>query len=131
MKKDDPYHDNSMFKGAPAENFKKAEKLRSNMTEAELILWSKLKDNQWGFKFRRQHPIHLFIVDFYCHQKKLVIEIDGAYHNAEEQINRDKERTMLLKFQDLNIIRFTNDDVVNKTNQVLKKIEKELNSFPL
>ncbi len=127
-KKENPYHDNSMFKGAPPENFAKAEILRRNMTEAEKILWDKLKNNPWGFKFRRQHPLHIFIVDFYCHLLKLVIEIDGHYHNFPPQIIKDKERNELLTFQDLTIIRFSNFEVKNKIEVVLQKIEEKCNS---
>ena len=126
MKKENPYHENSMFKGATSENFRKAELLRLNMTPAETLLWEKLKDNQLGVKFRRQHPIHLFIVDFYCHEKKLIIEIDGEYHNSKQQIQKDFEREELLIFQDLSILRFTNEEVLEKTDMVLKKIKDRI-----
>jgi len=115
-----------MFRGAPAENFRKAELLRLNMTPAETLLWEKLKDNQLGVKFRRQHPIHLFIVDFYCHEQKLIIEIDGEYHNSIEQIQKDIEREGLLIFQDLTVLRFTNAEVLEKTGMVLKKIKDRI-----
>ncbi len=130
MKKNHPYHSDSMFKGAPPESFVKAEILRKNMTDAEKNLWNKLKDNFCGNKFRRQHPIHIFIVDFYCHQLKLVIEIDGGYHDSSDQKIRDKERSELLEFQDLNILRFSNQDVQNDLEKVLQKIEEIINSFP-
>ena len=96
-----PYHDQGMFKGAPSANFSKAENLRNRMTDAEKLLWEKLKKNQFqGYKFRRQHPVHLFIVDFYCHKLKMVIEIDGKYHETTEQKKLDTERSDILKFRD-------------------------------
>jgi very-short-patch-repair endonuclease len=92
-------------------------------------MWDKLKDKQYkGYKFRRQHPIHKFIVDFYCHELKLIIEIDGKYHESEEQKNRDLNRTELLKFQGLSEIRFTNEEVMNDIGSVLKKLEEQINS---
>jgi very-short-patch-repair endonuclease len=133
MKKDHPYHDESMFKGAPPDSFAKAKFLRDNMTDAEKLLWEKLKNNQLkGFKFRRQHPIHIYIVDFYCHKLKLVIEIDGGYHDSNDQKILDSERSEILKFQELEIIRFTNDEVLGNIEFVIRKIEEKLDlSSPL
>ncbi len=126
MKKDDFYHQDSMFKGAPRESFLKAEILRKNMTPAEKILWDRLKELH-GIKFRRQHPIHLFIVDFYCHKYKLVIEVDGDYHNSKVQNEKDSSRTELLVFQDLSILRFPNQEVLNNTDAVIDKIIAKIN----
>lgn len=92
MKKFKPNYDEGMWKGAPAESFRKAQNLRKNETKAEKILWIRFRNNQFGgYKFRRQHPISLFIADFYCHKLKLIIEIDGEYHNNFEQIIKDEE----------------------------------------
>ena len=67
--------------GARDETFNTAHTLRSSMTEAEKVLWNELKSRKFqGLKFRRQHPIHWYIADFYCHEKRLVIEIDGGIH---------------------------------------------------
>jgi very-short-patch-repair endonuclease len=64
--------------------------LRRSMTKAEAVLWKKLKDrNVFNTKFRRQHPISIFIVDFYCHEYKLVIEVDGDIHNDENECQYD------------------------------------------
>ena len=77
MKKKDLQHDESMWKGAPASGFLKAQSLRENATASEVYLRERLKSNQFqGLKFRRQHPIGIYIVDFYCHQNKLIIEVD-------------------------------------------------------
>ncbi len=127
MKKDHPYHDESMYKGAPPDSFVKAKFLRDNMTDAEKLLWERLKDNKLkGFKFRRQHPIHIYIVDFYCHKLKLIIEIDGGYHDSKEQKLLDAERSEILKFQELEIIRFTNDEVLGNIEFVMRKIEEKI-----
>ncbi len=124
-KKLNPYHDESMFRGAPDSSFSKAESLRNRMTNAETLLWETLKNNQLdGFKFRRQHPIHLYIADFYCHKLKLVIEIDGEYHNSQEQKIIDKQKTLDLESQGLKVVRFTNEKVENNLNEVLKKIRE-------
>ncbi|MDQ7918267.1 endonuclease domain-containing protein [Mesonia sp. MT50] len=69
--------------------------------------------------------MHWFIVDFYCHHLKLVIEVDGAYHNNKKQIIRDRKRTQLLESQDLTIIRFTNNQVLNSIQTVLKRNKKQ------
>ena len=123
MKKQNPYHDDSMWKGAPPESFAKAMELRRNMTKQELIIWERLKSNQLdGIKFRRQHPIQLFIADFYCHQHKLVIELDGGYHLADEQMKKDAERTEILNSYNLRVIRFTNEEVDIDIEKVLEKI---------
>ena len=125
MKKDNPYHDESMHKGAPTSAFAKADKLRDNLTVAENLLWQALKGNKIeGLKFRRQHPVHLYITDFYCHKLKLVIEIDGAYHNTNDQRILDLERTNDLESQGLKVIRFSNEEVENNLNEVIKKIKE-------
>ena len=82
-----------------------------------------LRTNQLkGHKFRRQHPISLFISDFYCHQLKLIIEVDGEYHNAPEQIKIDDERTQVLQDNGMKIIRFTNCEIENNIGKVITQI---------
>lgn len=99
------------------------------MTFAEKVLWERIKANQLGVNFRRQHPIHIYIADFYCHKVKLIIEIDGEYHHTEDQEKKDKERSEILQFQDLTIMRFSNKEVVGDTDSVVRKIEEKINSF--
>lgn len=121
-------HDESMWKGAPAHHFLLAKQLRKRMTPAEILMWDKLKNKQFkGYKFRRQHPIHHFIVDFYCHALKLIIEIDGKYHDSEEQKKEDLNRTELLQFQGLKEIRFSNEEVIHDMDLVFKKLEELIN----
>ena len=130
MSKEKPHHNAGMHKGAPSSSFAKAKQLRSSMTKAEEMLWSRLKNNACkGLKFRRQHPMHLFIVDFYCHKIALVIEIDGEYHNSEEQKELDKERTELLNFQGLHVIRFTNQEIYDNLDIIIKSIEVKIDAL--
>ncbi len=96
-------------------------KLRSNMVKAEIVLWSKLKNGQLNnLKFRRQHGIGNYIVDFYCPELKLILEIDGPTH--EFSFEKDKERDVFFGNLNLKIVRFTNDDIYCRLNEVLEKI---------
>ena len=125
MKKLKPNHDEGMWKGAPSDSFTKAQFLRRNETKAEKLLWEKLRNNQLeGLKFRRQHPVNIYIADFYCHKFKLIIELDGDYHNQEEQKQKDEVRTEVLRLNGLKIIRFKNEEVEQDINQVLTTIKK-------
>ena len=127
MKKLKPNHDEGMWKGAPSDSFSKAQFLRRNETKAEKLLWEKLRNNQLeGLKFRRQHPVNIYIADFYCHKFKLIIELDGDYHNQEEQKQKDEVRTEVLRLNDLKIIRFKNEEVEQDINQVLTTIKNKI-----
>ena len=122
--------DDSMWRGAFPTIFSKAKKLRNEMTEAEILIWEKLRSNRFhGYKFRRQHPISIYVADFYCHQFNLIIEVDGEYHKDTNQLNRDEERTKNLNFQGMKILRFTNDEIKNDINAVLKKIKEYINDI--
>ncbi|MFP4023038.1 MAG: endonuclease domain-containing protein [Thiohalospira sp.] len=115
--------DKTMFYGASPEIFETAKVLRNHMTDSEKLLWEKLKDNQLnGIKFRRQHPISQFIVDFYCHQKKLVIELDGSIHQKNAQQERDKGRQFMLEELGLTVIRFKNEEIKKDISNVISKI---------
>jgi very-short-patch-repair endonuclease len=119
--------DRTMFYGAKPDTFEFAKQLRQNMTEAELILWNGLKQNKLnGYRFKAQHPIKSFIADFYCHNKKLVIEIDGIIHNTEERKEYDLNRSYEFEQLGITVLRFTNNEVLNKTNWVLTQIENYL-----
>ncbi len=104
--------------------------LRKNQTEAEEILWERLRDNQIGHKIRRQHAIDIFIADFVCLLKKVVIEIDGGIHLDAEQKEYDNNRTFELNQKGFEVIRFTNDEVIKNIDQVVKKIKVKLDSKP-
>ena len=95
--------------------------LRKNMTPAEQKLWAVLKDRQLdGFKFRAQHPVGRFIVDFYCPACRLMIEVDGSAHYS--QADYDTARTEQLESHGYKVLRFTNDEVINHLSDVLTTI---------
>lgn len=120
-----PFKSDDMWKGAAPQIFSNAKKLRENSTEAEDRLWVELRNKQLeGYKFRRQHPVSIYIADFYCHELKLVIEVDGDYHQAEEQLLLDKKRTADIEFQGLKLIRFTNDEVMVNLPEVIGEIKR-------
>src|SRR5690606_17922301 len=97
--------------------------LRSDVMEAEQLLWSKLRRKQLGgLQCYRRKPLGGYVVDFYCHSAKLVIELDGSQHYEPEQQEYDKQRTMLLNAMGLKVIRFPNDQVLRETEGVVAEI---------
>lgn len=104
---------------------------KKQTTEAERILWEQLKTKQLGVKFRRQHIIDEFIVDFVCLSKKLIVEVDGGYHNERTQKEIDAMRTQILNDFGYKVIRFKNEEVIGAIDAVLKKIEVALNGLAL
>jgi cyclase len=103
-----------MFMGASSQVFRNAEALRNNMTTAEMFLWGHLKGNQLGVKFRRQHPLGIYIADFYCHQHKLIIEVDGSIHNLPEIASYDLERQLNIENDGIKTLRFKNEEIFNQ-----------------
>jgi cyclase len=116
----------NMFYGAGHLIFERAKKLRNNVTPTEMILWGRLKEYFPNLKFRRQHPVSLYIVDLYCHTEKLVIEIDGSIHDLEEVKISDEIRQKDLEYLGLKVIRFTTNEIKNNLEAVLQTIEKHL-----
>ena len=108
-----------------------AEENRKNPTEAESVLWNTLKAKGVGLKFRRQHIIEDFIVDFFCNEKKLTIELDGGYHRVLEQMKKDEERTARLQELGYTALRFTNEQVLCDIDNVIKEIIQTAQSLPL
>jgi leucyl-tRNA synthetase len=104
----------------------RAKEMRNNPTEAEAILWERLKGKNIGDKFRRQHLIADFIVDFVCLSKKLIVEVDGAIH--EEQKEADQSRTDVLNARGFKVVRFTNEQVIGDLDAVLNNIITELSN---
>jgi len=103
----------------------RARELRREMTPQERKLWRHLRGKQlYGLKFRRQHPIYRFILDFYCHQHKLAVEIDGHSHFEPSQQEYDQARTEWLTQQGMRMIRFTNHDVETNIKGVLDEIAR-------
>ena len=114
----------NMFYGALPILFELARKLRDNQTDAEVFLWNQLGNiRNSKVRFKRQHPILYFIADFYCHKAKLIIEVDGGYHDIPEQYQYDKEREHELEDLGLKVVRFTNEQVMYNIENTLKKIE--------
>ena len=112
----------NMHYGASPKLFDLAEELRARMTLAEEILWNVIKINEWHLKFRRQHPISNYIADFYCHHVKLVIELDGGYHENKEVKIYDVARENSIREFGITVLRFKNEEVFNEIESVLKKI---------
>jgi cyclase len=100
--------------------------LRNNATSAEDILWGYLKKKPLCFKFRRQHPYSVYILDFYCHRLKLVIELDGGVHDIEDVKQNDIIRQRLLEKEGMVVMRFRNEQVEKDLNGVMKIIEEFL-----
>ena len=115
-----------MFYKADPLIFSNARQLRNKLTPAEEIFWLRLKELFPKYKFRRQHPISIYIADFYCHKIKLVIEIDGSIHDSEEAKLNDKRRQQDLEDLNLMVIRFTNDQVKNEIENVIEMISSNI-----
>jgi very-short-patch-repair endonuclease len=116
-----------MYFGTKPSVFKLAKELRKNETEAEKMLWSKLNKNQIiGLQFRRQHPINIFIADFYCPKIKLVIEVDGSIHEIFEYEEHDIGRSEMLNDFGITVIRFTNEQILNDLDGTIKQIKSEV-----
>ncbi len=98
--------------------------LRNNSTKTEMILWKYLKNRRLdGLKFRRQHGVGPYIVDFYCDQYKLIIEVDGRIHDQKDISDYDKERQGFLEDCGYKVLRVTNSDVKNQIDVVLERIK--------
>ncbi|MDP4210830.1 MAG: endonuclease domain-containing protein [Bacteroidota bacterium] len=115
---------NPVYFNATVKMLDHAHTLRMSGTESEDILWQRLRNRRLiGLKFRRQHAISGFVADFYCHEARLVVEVDGSIHNTAEQKERDENRTFELQKLGLNVIRVTNDEVMNNVDAALDKIK--------
>ncbi|MBI4378772.1 MAG: endonuclease domain-containing protein [Nitrospinae bacterium] len=102
---------------------KRRQQLRKNMTEAEIFIWSKIKGKQLnGLKFRRQCGINNYIVDFYCPEIKLAIEIDGDVHAYDTQIVSDRQKQKAIEGLGIIVLRYTNNDAIKNIDSVLQDI---------
>lgn len=100
-------------------------------TQAEKSLWEVLRNRQVkNFKFRRQHPLINYIVDFCCDEKKLIIEIDGSIHDLAENVEYDKQRQVELESAGYTVIRFENKEVLKNISYVVNKIIDIASSLP-
>ena len=108
-----------------------ARELRKGATHAEHLLWDLLRDRQLlNFKFRRQHPLGHYILDFYCHEAKLAIELDGGQHAEDSQLKYDEKRSAWLKQQGISVLRFWNNDALTNVEGVLQRIAEALSANP-
>ena len=103
------------------------ERLKNNMTSAEIVLWEYLRNKKLGVKFRRQHIIDFYIPDFVALSIKLIIEVDGKIHLSKKK--EDAKRTRLLGIMGYKVIRFTNEEVENNIDMVLSKIKMEIENL--
>jgi very-short-patch-repair endonuclease len=103
-----------------------AKKNRREMTESERVLWEELRKLNCGYHFRRQHPIGDYIADFACLKKKLVIEVDGGYHNEPLQQQNDQWRTEFMESKGYTVIRFNNEEISNNLQEVITRIKEQL-----
>ncbi|VEP14003.1 conserved hypothetical protein [Hyella patelloides LEGE 07179] len=111
----------NLIRGTTPEIKLRAKQLRNNMTPAEKVLWEALRKKPLnGLKFRRQHPVGRFILDFYCAQYKLVVEIDGEIHLTQQEY--DAARTKHLNSYGYKVIRFSNNEVFHNLDSVLERI---------
>lgn len=119
-----------MFFGAGNKIFENARRLRKKMTFAERIMWDELKNRrQFKFRFRRQHPFNIFILDFYCHELRLAIEIDGDIHLEKEVGEYDDSRTHDIEKLGIKLLRFTNEQVTEQRSVVIREILETINTI--
>jgi very-short-patch-repair endonuclease len=118
-----PKHAPQQKRPVPHQLLARARELRQTATDAETLMWKLLRNRQLGgAKFRRQHPIGPFILDFYCQQAKLAIELDGGGHTEPEQARYDAARSAALAGEGITVLRFWNNDVLKNTEGVLETI---------
>ncbi len=103
-----------------------AKKNKQFATDAERFLWDQIRSSQLGIKFNRQYIIGDYIVDFVCLEKKLIIEVDGGYHSEYEQIQKDEQRTERLERMGFTVVRFTNEEILSDTKNVIDKINNNV-----
>ena len=116
----------NMHYGASKLIFQRAEELRKFCTWEEEVVWGYLAGNKLGVKFRRQHPLLFYVADFYCHQLRLVIEIDGGIHNKEDVKINDAIRQKEIEELGIVVIRFNNSQVKNNIEKIVEDINKKI-----
>ena len=109
-----------------AEQREFAQQLRHELTDCEQLLWQRLRNRQLGgFKFRRQYPLPPYVLDFYCADLRLAIELDGGQHFSDEALHRDAERNRYLERYGIRVIRFSNREVLGQMPEVLAEILRQ------
>jgi len=115
----------------PPTTVARARELRRPLTPQEHKLWQRLRNRQlFGLKFRRQHPLGPFVLDFFCHEQQLVVELDGHHHAEPGQQRHDKARSEWLEGQGLWVLRFTNREVDTNIEGVLEVIARQCGVWP-
>ena len=109
------------------EGTKKARQLRRTMTLPEVLLWRQLRQRPGGMKFRRQHPVGPFVLDFYCDDLRLAIEVDGEAHNRGNRPERDENRDRWLREHGIEVLRIAASDVLKDMNAVTRFIAARAN----
>jgi adenine-specific DNA-methyltransferase len=108
-----------------------ARQLRGQLTDAEQILWSALRDSRLhGIKFRRQHPFGPYVLDFFCVKAQLDVELDGSVHMQPEQREYDDERTSYLNTHGLRVLRLRNEDITDRLDEVMTRIMEAASPTP-
>ena len=120
-----------MFYKADPLIFNTARELRNKLTSAEQTFWLRLKEKFPEYKFRRQHPISIYVADFYCHKLKLVIEIDGSIHDSPDVKINDEKRQKDLEDLKLTVIRFSNEQIKNDVENVLQFVSSTIENLTL
>lgn len=106
----------------------KRRQLRKDQTFCEKIMWQYLRDRRLlGVKFRRQYSVDKFVIDYYCPELKLAVELDGSVHDNPEQKEYDKQRQLYLEKFGIRLVRITNDELMSNANMAFKKIEEVIN----
>ena|SRR5665647_688675 len=118
------YNEN-LHNNANGSTYENARYLRQVKTAAEEKLWQSLRNRKvMNLKFRRQHPFGNYVLDFYCHEKKLCVEADGSIHNEKDIAAYDIERTKVLNESSITVLRFKNEAIINTITTVINKIEE-------
>ena len=106
------------------------QQLRNNMTEAEILLWDKIKNGQvLGYKFRRQYSVGIFILDFYCSKLKLAIEVDGGQHAEEKTAEYDQCRTNYLNNHNITVLRYWNHEIFDNMEGIYSDIKNNIENL--
>jgi very-short-patch-repair endonuclease len=112
-------------------NVPAARRLRQRLTRSETLLWDELRDRRFAnLKFRRQHPIGVFVLDFFCEERLLAIEIDGGVHNEPEQETRDRLRQEIIQDRGIRFFRCTAEDVERDIAAVMARLDTFISSLP-
>ena len=109
----------------------RAREMRKQPTEAENLLWQALRNDQIGYKFRRQHPFGEYIADFICFETSVVIEVDGGYHHQEGQVEQDMVRDRFFRDKGFSVLRISNEEVLCNFDNTIARIKTYLKNFPL